>query len=224
VVSRGADPVKYQLSILNQYIGSASVTNQFSSQIKNRINMLNKNYRMGSNWKIALIFPLVLVTFLFVSCTEKEPSSLKDGTSLKTTAADDSKIYYEVDEMPTFQGGEPVEFRRFIAQNIRYPKEAAENSVTGKIIVKFVVRKNGKVEIPDARELAKLEGIDIDEVVVVAYRPINENSPSAGEEYIELLKREAQRVVTTSPGWEPGKVNGEAVDVAFTFPIVFTLQ
>ncbi len=48
VLQKGYDPLKYQLSILNQYIGSASISNQFSSQIKNRINMLNKNYKMGS--------------------------------------------------------------------------------------------------------------------------------------------------------------------------------
>lgn len=186
--------------------------------------MLNKNYRMGSNWKIAMIFPLVFITFLFLSCTEKEASFNNGDTSLKTAAVDDSKIYYEMDEMATFQGGEPIEFRKFIARNIKYPKEAAENNVSGKIIVKFVVRKDGSVEIPTAQELAKLEGIDLDEVVVVAYRPVNEDAPPADEKYIELLKKEAQRIVTASPDWEPGKVNGIAVDVAFTFPIVFALQ
>ena len=55
VLRKGTDPMKYQLSILNQYIGSASISNQFSSQIKNRINMLNRDYKLGSRWKIAIL-------------------------------------------------------------------------------------------------------------------------------------------------------------------------
>ena len=76
VLRNGTDPTKYQLSILNQYIGSASISNQFSSQIKNRINMLNKDYKLGSSWKLALIFPLVFIAFLIVSCTEKDATML----------------------------------------------------------------------------------------------------------------------------------------------------
>ena len=72
VLRKGTDPMKYQLSILNQYIGSASITNQFSSQIKNRIKMLNKNYKLGSRWKLFLLVPLTLIAFFFVACTEKD--------------------------------------------------------------------------------------------------------------------------------------------------------
>jgi hypothetical protein len=59
---------------------------------------------------------------------------------------------------------------------------------------------------------------------VVGYRPVKEGSPAPEEEYIELLKQEAVRVITSSPKWQPGKVNGKAVDIAFTMPINFVLQ
>ncbi|HER08151.1 MAG TPA: hypothetical protein ENO20_04505, partial [Bacteroides sp.] len=72
MVKQGTDPRHYQLSILNQYIGSASLFNQFNSQIKNRINMLNRNYKLGSAWKLAMIFPMVFITLFFFSCTDKE--------------------------------------------------------------------------------------------------------------------------------------------------------
>ena len=72
VLRKGTDPAKYQLSILNQYIGSASISNTFSSQIKNRINMLNKNYKLGSRWKLALLIPLAVIAFFVVSCTDKD--------------------------------------------------------------------------------------------------------------------------------------------------------
>ncbi|MFO7934844.1 MAG: hypothetical protein R6U78_12280 [Bacteroidales bacterium] len=225
MVKQGTDPRHYQLSILNQYIGSASITNQFNSQIKNRINMLNRNDRMGSSWKLAMIFPIVLITFILASCTEKDVNSELENETVKKSTITESKIYQQVDEMPTFQGGELIEFRKFIAKNIIYPREAKENNVTGKIFVVFVVRDDGKVVIPDPEELPPPpEKNNIDEVVVAAYRPLDKEAPMPDEKYIELLKNEAVRVVTSSPNWEPGKIKGKPVNVMFTFPINFVLQ
>ncbi len=225
VLRRGTDPSKYQLSILNQYIGSASISNQFSSQIKNRINMLNKDYKLGSSWKLTLIFPLVFIAFIFVSCTEKDAATVDGDANLKKTALSENQIYTQVDVMPTFQGGEPIEFRRYIAKNLKYPDEAKVNGVSGKIIVKFVIRKDGNLEIPDFAELPpSLDGTEMGEVVVVAYRALNEDEDPSEDKYIDLLKKEAIRVVTSSPDWEPGNVDGKPVDVMFTFPINFTLQ
>jgi len=227
VLRNGTDPTKYQLSILNQYIGSASISNQFSSQIKKRINMLNKDYKFGSTWKLILVFPLVFVAFLLVSCTEKDATLLADDASVKKSATTENQIYTQVEEMATFQGEDPKAFRKFIAQNVIYPEKAKENGVTGKIFIKFVVRKDGKVELPDVTELPPSldgDGADMGEVVVVGYRPTVENAEIPDEKFIELLKQEAIRVISSSPDWEPGKVDGKPVDVIFTFPINFALQ
>jgi beta-lactamase regulating signal transducer with metallopeptidase domain len=222
VVRRMTDPSKYQLSILNQYIGSASITNQFSSQIKNRINMLNKNYKLGSTWKLAMFIPLAAVVFFFVSCTERD---MTDEASAKKSAEAENVIYQQVEEMPSFQNNEPAEFRKFIAKSLMYPKEAKENGVSGKIIIKFVVQKDGKVVIPDISELPPTkDGTEMGEVVVVAYRPLVKDAPAPDDKYIQLLKNEAIRVVKMSPPWEPGKIDGKPVNVMFTFPIVFALQ
>ena len=219
VIGSGTDATQYQLSILNQYIGSASITNQFSSQIKNRINMLNKDYKLGSRWKLALIFPLVFIAFIAISCSDKESESMLKSADVENI------IYAEVEEMPTFKGEDPVKpFRKFIAQNLTYPEEAKENKVTGRIFVKFVVRKDGTVEIPTPEEIAAFEGKSLKEVVVVGYRPIDDKAPAAKEAYIDLLKEETTRVVTLSPKWEPGKIDGKPVDVMYTFPITFALQ
>lgn len=186
--------------------------------------MLNKDYKLGSSWKLIMIVPLVFTAFLIASCTEKD-ASMADDTSLKKTVSTENQIYTVVDEMPTFQGKEVMEFRKFIAQNLKYPEEAAENSVSGRVITKFIVRKDGKVEIPDISELPpSLDGKEMGEVVVVGYRPLNEDDPVPDEKYIELLKKEAVRVISSSPNWEPGKEDGKFVDVMFTFPINFVLQ
>lgn len=109
---------------------------------------------------------------------------------------EEEQVFYIVEDMPTFNGGDPaVEFRKYIAQNLRYPEIAAENGISGRVIVQFAVNKNGRV---------------VDAVVVAGVDP--------------ALDKEAIRVVMASPPWSPGKQRGKAVKVLFTFPINFVLQ
>ena len=59
---------------------------------------------------------------------------------------EEEEVFYIVEDMPTFNGGEPaVEFRKYIAQNLQYPEIAAENGVSGRVIVQFAVNKTGQV-------------------------------------------------------------------------------
>ena len=225
VLSKGTDPTKYQLSILNQYIGGASISNQFSNQIKNRINMLNKNYKLGSRWKLTLLLPLTAIAFFIVSCTDKDaPIEAIEPAEEIAAEAPEMEVYDMVDEMPTFNGGEPIEFRKHIAQNLIYPAEASEQGVTGKVIISFIVDKDGKVVVPDQKTNAKIVGKPLDEVVVTAYRKISEDAEDPDEKYIQMLKDEAIRVVSLSPDWTPGKKDGKPVAVRYTFPITFILQ
>ncbi len=109
---------------------------------------------------------------------------------------EEEEVFYIVEDMPTFNGGEPAtEFRKFIAQNLQYPEIAAENGVSGRVIVQFAVNKVGKVV--DAKVVRSVDS---------------------------ALDKEAIRVVMSSPKWTPGKQRGKAVKVLFTFPINFVLQ
>ena len=109
---------------------------------------------------------------------------------------EEEEVFYIVEDMPTFNGGEPAtEFRKYIAQNLQYPEIAAENGVSGRVIVQFAVDRTGKV---------------VDAVVMRSVDP--------------ALDKEAIRVVMSSPKWTPGKQRGKAVKVLFTFPINFVLQ
>ena len=126
-----------------------------------------------------------------------------DNTSYDFTMLDDDEeqieeeeIFYIVEDMPTFNGGEPaLEFRKYIAANLDYPEIAAENGISGRVIVQFAVSAQGRV---------------VDAVVVRSVDP--------------ALDREAVRVVMASPAWTPGRQRGKAVKVLFTFPINFVLQ
>jgi protein TonB len=109
---------------------------------------------------------------------------------------DEEEIFYIVEDMPTFNGGDPaIEFRKYIASNLEYPEIAAENGISGRVIVQFAVNSSGKV---------------VDAVEVRSVDP--------------ALDKEAIRVVMTSPPWTPGRQRGKAVKVLFTFPINFVLQ
>ncbi len=107
----------------------------------------------------------------------------------------EEEVFFIVEDMPSFQGKGQEGFREWIAQNLRYPEIAAENGISGKVYVQFAVNSKGEI---------------VDAVVVRGVDP--------------ALDKEAVRVVTSSPKWEPGKQRGKPVKVQFTFPINFVLQ
>jgi TonB family protein len=119
---------------------------------------------------------------------------VKKETVGPKTLDTEEQIFFIVENMPEFPGGEP-ELRKFIANNIEYPATAQEKGIQGRVYVTFVVDKNG--EVANAR-IAR--GVD----------------PS--------LDKEALRVVNSLPKWTPGKQRGEAVNVSYTVPINFALQ
>ena len=105
-----------------------------------------------------------------------------------------TKVFDVVEEMPSFPGGQGA-LMQYLASNIKYPVVAQENGVQGRVIVSFVVERDGSIS--DVRVARSVD-------------------PS--------LDREAQRVVKSMPRWKPGKQNGSAVRVKYTVPVVFRLQ
>ena len=105
-----------------------------------------------------------------------------------------NKVFDVVEEMPSFPGGQGA-LMAFLSSNIKYPVVAQENGVQGRVIVGFVVEKDGSIS-----DVKVMRSVD----------------PS--------LDREAPRVVKAMPKWKPGKQNGSAVRVKYTVPVVFRLQ
>ena len=105
-----------------------------------------------------------------------------------------NKVFDVVEEMPSFPGGQGA-LMAFLSSNIKYPVVAQENGVQGRVIVGFVVEKDGSIS-----DVKVMRSVD----------------PS--------LDREAQRVVKAMPKWKPGKQNGSAVRVKYTVPVVVRLQ
>ena len=105
-----------------------------------------------------------------------------------------TKVFDVVEEMPSFPGGNGA-LMSYLNGNTKYPVVAQENGVQGKVIISFVVERDGSIsDVKVARSV----------------------DPS--------LDREAQRVVKSMPKWTPGKQNGQTVRVKYTVPVVFRLQ
>lgn len=103
-----------------------------------------------------------------------------------------NKIFEVVEQQPQFPGGSVNEW---LADHIKYPVVAAENGISGRVVVQFVVERDGSVS-----QVRVVRGVD----------------PS--------LDKEAQRVTSSMPKWIPGKQNGQAVRSRFTVPVTFRLQ
>ncbi len=108
---------------------------------------------------------------------------------------EETTIHMVVEEPAQFNGGNLMEFNKWVAQNLKYPQLAIENQIQGKVTVQFVVNAKGKVE-----SASILRGVD----------------PS--------LDEEAKRVITSSPLWTPPKQGGRPVKQLFTLPVIFKLQ
>jgi TonB family protein len=172
------------------------------------------SHLMPENLKIFLILPfIILAVLVFSSC-----SAGKKATSTKTADApmpppppppppvpqqpsqrpvsgqkvDDA--YIVVDEMPEFPGGDAA-LLRFIAENTRYPKEAKDQNIQGRVITRFKVNADGTVS-----DASVIKGVNT------------------------YLDAEALKVVSSIPKLTPGKLNGVAVPVWYMVPITFTLS
>ena len=105
----------------------------------------------------------------------------------------DDNIYSSADQMPSFPGGEGA-MMRYLSSHVRYPGAAQENNIQGRVVVQFVVKRNGEVG-----QVKVVRSVDPD------------------------LDREAVRVVKSLPKFNPGRKDGQPVNVWYTLPVTFKL-
>lgn len=100
-----------------------------------------------------------------------------------------------VEQKPKFNGGDANEFSRWVNKRLVYPQICVENGVQGRVTLSFTVMPDGSLS-----NISVLRGVD------------------------KELDKEALRVVSSSPRWEPGRQRDRAVPVTYTFPVVFSLR
>ena len=125
---------------------------------------------------------------------EGEVLKAKEVIAEEKPKEEETKVFDVVEQMPQFPGGQQALFE-YLSKNIKYPVIAEENGVQGRVIVTFVVERDGSIT-----DVKVVKSVD----------------PS--------LDKEAQRVVKAMPHWIPGKQNGSAVRVKYTVPVTFRLQ
>ena len=128
------------------------------------------------------------------SITEESLGILLGGLSALEDAPSNDSVYQIVDEMPQFPGGEKA-MMEYVAKNVKYPQEAKDKEIQGRVFVSFVIEKDGSVN--EVKVLRSIGG-GCDE--------------------------EAVRVVKAMPKWKPGKQDGKPVRVSYMMPFFFKLE
>ena len=151
------------------------------------------------------------------------------ATDVKPQKDTPQGVFDICEQMPSFPGGE-MKLMEFIARNIKYPKVASDNGIMGRVMVKFIVEKDGSLSNV---KVVKTTGIDepSDTAAIEVNSYMNEQERKATEAQNERLKAgrqalidEAIRVVNTMPKWTPGKQNGNVVRCYFTIPVSYRLN
>jgi TonB family protein len=129
---------------------------------------------------------------------EKVVSKIKSDSkdvAMKEEVDQENPVFVVVEEMPKFSYEGITEVREYFAKNVQYPKEAREKGIQGRVFVSFIVNRDGSVS-----DVKVERGVD------------------------PLLDNEVVRMVENMPKWTPGKQRGQAVRVAYTFPVIFNLD
>ena len=211
VLEHGFDERRYQICLVRAALqGSfATTTNNFANcSTKKRILMMNRHStNPWARLRVLLMLPAVALSVIFASACKQdaiEETNLQDNAE---TVNPKDIVYIEmepeetlddvfmvVEEMPEFPGG-TMALLEYLRSNIKYPKECRDNNIQGRVLVSFIVGKDGKITNPE---------------IVLGVDP--------------ALDAEAMKVVAAMPEWKPGTQKGEKVRVRYTIPINFRLD
>ena len=215
VLNQGVDAKQYQLLLIRKSVGDQlfSMANNFNYQsLKKRIRMMTKNKSSQWNTLRALVVVPVIALALLAFANTKSVAAVAINQQAKVTptsqvvkanaeaqvtdesAPQSKKVYRSVDQMPQFPGGE-AGLMRYLQSNINYPANAAMNNIGGRVILQFVVEKDGHIG-----EVKVVRSIDPE------------------------IDAEAVRVVKSLPDFIPGRQDGEPVAVWYTIPVSFKVQ
>jgi len=151
---------------------------------------------------------LILSIFIPQLAVAQHSDSIKrngDTTSIYNRQTQQTEIFVRVEKMP-----EPgYNVNEYLSKNLHYPDNAIKNHIEGKVSVKFMVNKHGKIK-----------DVHIDESKSPQLDFTNIQNVASGH---HILQQEAIRVIKSMPDWRPGMADGKFVDVYYTLPINFRL-
>lgn len=215
VLETGYDSKTYQYHLLglSHHKAAATIYNSFNVlPLKKRIKMMNKKRTKEIGRTKYLMFLPLAALLMIVSnietvarTTEKFAADVMENVAPEMATSplpvvqdslDISKVVFEIVEvMPEFPDGGMGALMKFLGENIKYPAEAKEKKIQGRVTVQFVVNQDGSIS---------------DTKIIRGASP--------------LLDAEALRVIGSMPKWKPGMQKGKAVRVQYTVPVVFSLK
>ena len=192
------DAYQYQMLLVKTAVGAKSfqMANGFNhSKLKKRICMMHTDKTNG--WvRLAYVLCVPLLLGAMCCCTEKYSTEKPYDDTVSIFRFEKPSVpFYEVEEKPTFKGGDAYEFSKWVNMQLIYPEGAKARHAEGRVTISFTVNEKGKV-----KDVRILRGADPE------------------------LDKEALRVVSMSPDWTPGRADGKPVPVTYTFPIIFQLR
>ena len=219
VLREGVDAKKYQMLLIKKAVGTRlySMANSFNhSSLKKRITMMLKE--KSNPWaRVKYLYVLPLAALAVSAFARPEVSAVADELSsakvndlvasmktnqvetasvaVKDTLMPDEPVFEVVEQMPEFPNGGVTGLTEYIKQNLRYPAEAKKAGTQGRVVVQFLINKNGAIS-----DVSVLRSVD------------------------RLLDAEAVRLVRSMPKWKPGMQKGKAVTVKYTLPVQFRLK
>lgn len=255
VLHQGVSLRDYQNLLIRKAVGASSYTfaNNFNHSLtKKRITMMCK--KKSNPWmrsKALYAVPMVAIalsafaTPAFVNPIEKEdmesggtssltegkvtnnfPISQTDQQKKKGTAKmKGDKVLDTCDKLPEFEGGQE-QLMKLLQANVRYPETAQSMGVQGRIVVEFIVEKDGSVS--DVKVCKKDITPSLESATVITYAD-EEDKPKPTEEELrkatKALEEETIRVARLTSGkWTPGEQDGQKVRVKFSLPLTFRLN
>ena len=219
VLREGVDARKYQMLLIKKAVGTRlySMANSFNhSSLKKRITMMLKE--KSNPWaRVKYLYVLPLAALAVSAFARPEVSAVADELSsakvndlvasmktnqvetasvaVKDTLTPDEPVFEVVEQMPEFPDGGMAGLMEYFKKNLRYPEEAKKAGTQGRVVVQFLINKNGAIS-----DASVLRSVD------------------------RLLDAEAVRLVRSMPKWKPGMQKGKAVTVKYTVPVLFSLD
>lgn len=238
VLRHGISARAYQLLLIRKAVASGPYmfANNFNHSLtKKRITMMK---RIKSNpWmRVAALYvipvaALVLCAFATPKLVTSDETEKNYKPAGRGVTADAQNPLTEADSicstparLPQFPGGE-VEIFKFLAKHLAYPKLCLYYGAQGRLIVRFVVEKDGSIT-----NLSQVKGVNrvLSKADVEAFRKDNPDAtemPGEGQDLGKLLYEEAARVLKMMPKWEPAKDDaGSPVRSYFDIPVVYRLN
>ena len=199
VLREGGDRKTYQYQLLECTLGRKVElpSLSFSMQnLKKRIVMMNSKNR--TNKKLAVVYALSALPVLAFLALGTQMVTIKQAQASTITEVapppTEDKVFEKLDVLPEFPGGGKA-MMQWISQNMQYPKNAVDGNIEGRVIVSFIVEKDGSISNVEVKKSVH-----------------------------ELLDKEALRVINAMPKWKPGMQDGQPARARFFVPISFKTQ